>query len=665
MEELRIKQRMKELTQELKQYNYEYYVLDNPTVDDIEYDSKMRELERLEKEYPMYQDPNTPTKQVGAFLKTELSSITHEVPMLSLANAFSYDELEEFEERISKVVSNYTYNVELKIDGIASSIHYEDGLLVLGATRGNGVVGENITNNVLKVGKLPKVLTKKVNAEVRGEVYMSKEVFESLNKIREEENQPLFANPRNAAGGSLRQLDANITAQRKLEHFAYTLVNPKSHNINSQSDAMEYMRSLGFNINPHYRHCKNIQEVIKYIEEYKEKRKTLEYETDGIVIKVNEMNLYDTIGYTVKVPKWAIAYKFPAEVVTTKLQDIIFTVGRTGIITPNAVLDPVYVGGTMVSRATLNNEDFIISRDIRIGDYVKVRKAGEIIPEVVEVDLSRRDENLRPFKMIEYCPICNEPLYKKENEAEHYCHNEDCGGRILEGIIHFASRVAMDIDGLGDKQIETLYNLGYIKDSADIYNLYKYEEEIINIDRFGKKKVENLLNAIEESKTNTLDKFIFGLGIRFVGAKASKNLAKIYSTIEELQNASIEELQNIDDIGVVMATSIYEYFKKQANLDLLNKFKNLGVNPTIVKQKTGSLFKDMTIVLTGSLEKFTRDEASLIIEKLGGKTSSSVSKKTSMVLAGEAAGSKLKKAQELNIKIISESEFEEMIKDKI
>lgn len=665
MEELRIKQRMKELTQELKQYNYEYYVLDNPTVDDIEYDSKMRELERLEKEYPMYQDPNTPTKQVGAFLKTELSSITHEVPMLSLANAFSYDELEEFDERISKVVSNYTYNVELKIDGIASSIHYEDGLLVLGATRGNGVVGENITNNVLKVGKLPKVLTKKVNAEVRGEVYMSKEVFESLNKIRQEENQPLFANPRNAAGGSLRQLDANITAQRKLEHFAYTLVNPKSHNINSQSDAMEYMRSLGFNINPHYRHCKNIQEVIEYIEEYKEKRKTLEYETDGIVIKVNEMNLYDTIGYTVKVPKWAIAYKFPAEVVTTKLQDIIFTVGRTGIITPNAVLDPVYVGGTMVSRATLNNEDFIISRDIRIGDYVKVRKAGEIIPEVVEVDLSRRDENLRPFKMIEYCPICNEPLYKKENEAEHYCHNEDCGGRILEGIIHFASRVAMDIDGLGDKQIETLYNLGYIKDSADIYNLYKYEEEIINIDRFGKKKVENLLSAIEESKTNTLDKFIFGLGIRFVGAKASKNLAKIYSTIEELQNASIEELQNIDDIGVVMATSIYEYFKKQANLDLLNKFKNLGVNPTIVKQKTGSLFKDMTIVLTGSLEKYTRDEASLIIEKLGGKTSSSVSKKTSMVLAGEAAGSKLKKAQELNIKIISESEFEEMIKDKI
>lgn len=665
MEELNIKQKMEELTKELKQYNYEYYVLDNPTVDDIEYDSKLRELERLEKEFPMYQDPSTPTKQVGAFLKTNLSSITHDVPMLSLANAFSYDELREFDERISKVVNNYTYDVELKIDGIASSLHYEDGLLVLGATRGNGIIGENITNNVLKINKIPKILKKPLNVEVRGEVYMSKQVFNTLNQKREEDNLPLFANPRNAAGGSLRQLDPTITEKRKLEHFAYTLVNPLNYGITSQSDAMEFMKELGFNINPHYRHCKNIQEVIDYIEEFKDKRKTLEYETDGIVIKVNEMNLYDKIGYTVKVPKWAIAYKFPAEIVTTKLKNIIFTVGRTGIITPNAVLDPVYVGGTMVSRATLNNEDFIISRDIRIGDYVKVRKAGEIIPEVVEVDLSRRKENLPSFKMIENCPICNQPLYKKDNEAEHYCHNEDCGGRILEGIIHFASRVAMDIDGLGDKQIELLYNLGYLKDASDIYTLYKYKEEIINIDRFGKKKVENLIEAIDNSKTNSLDKFIFGLGIRFVGAKASKNLAKIYPTIESLQNASIEELQDIDDIGIVMATSIYDYFKKESSLNLLSKFKAYGVNPSILKQEQGSLFKDMTIVLTGTLEKFTRDDASKIIEKLGGKTSSSVSKKTSMVLAGESAGSKLKKAQELNIKIISEKEFEEMIKDYI
>lgn len=657
------KKRMQELTKELRQYNYEYYILDNPTVDDIEYDSKMRELERLEKEFPEYTDPDTPTKQVGAFLKTDLQQIRHETPMLSLANAFSYDELRDFDEKIKKVVNNYTYVVELKIDGIASSIHYEDGLLVLGATRGNGVIGENITSNILKVNKLPKVLSKHVDVEVRGEVYMSKDVFTHLNEMRSKENLPLFANPRNAAGGSLRQLDASITKERKLEQFTYTLVNPENYNINTQVGAMEYMKSLGFNVNPHYRHCKNIEEVISYIEEYKEKRKTLEYETDGIVIKVNEMDLHDEIGYTVKVPKWAIAYKFPAEIVTTVLRNIIFTVGRTGIITPNAVLDPVYVGGTMVSRATLNNEDFIISRDIRIGDYVRVRKAGEIIPEVVEVDLSRRVEGLTPFEMIKTCPMCGKPLEKKANEAEHYCHNTECGGRILEGIIHFASRVAMDIEGLGEKQIETLYNLGYLKDISDIYLLKNYETEIMNIERFGKKKVENLLNAIEASKKNTLDKFIFGLGIRFVGAKASKNLAKKYPTLGDLAVATPDELSQIDDIGSVMAASIYEYFGNNKNIELIKKMLLLGVDPKPIYEETVNLFEGMTFVLTGSLEDFTRDEASDIIERLGGKTSSSVSKKTTFVLAGEAAGSKLKKAQDLGIRVISEEEFKEMVKE--
>ena len=658
-----IQARMQELTKELKQYNYEYYVLDNPTVDDIEYDSKLRELERLEKEYPEFMDADTPTKQVGAFLKTDLQEIAHEVPMLSLANAFSYDELIEFDERIKKVVDNYTYVVELKIDGIASSIHYEDGLLVLGATRGNGVIGENITNNILKVNKLPKILTDKIDVEVRGEVYMSKDVFTTLNEKRAKDGLVLFANPRNAAGGSLRQLDASITKERKLEQFAYTLVNPENYDIHTQKDAMEYMKHLGFNINPHYRHCQSIQEVIAYIEEYKEKRKTLEYETDGIVIKVNEMDLHDEIGYTVKVPKWAIAYKFPAEIVTTVLRDIIFTVGRTGIITPNAVLDPVYVGGTMVSRATLNNEDFIISRDIRIGDYVRVRKAGEIIPEVVEVDLSRRPEGLKKFEMIKTCPMCGHVLEKKDNEAEHYCHNKECGGRILEGIIHFASRVAMDIEGLGEKQIETLYNLGYIKDVSDIYLLKNYEEDIINIERFGKKKVENLLNSIETSKTNTLDKFIFGLGIRFVGAKASKNLAKKFKTLGEIACATPSELEAIDDIGEVMANSIYEYFGVEKNIELIKRMLSYGVDPKPIYQETVSLFEGMTFVLTGTLTKFTRDEASDIIERLGGKTSSSVSKKTTFVLAGEQAGSKLKKAQDLGVRIINESEFDEMIKN--
>ncbi len=658
-----IQKRMQELTKELKQYNYEYYVLDSPTVEDIEYDSKMRELEKLELEYPEFVDPTTPTKQVGSFLKTDLQQITHEVPMLSLANAFSYDELIEFDDKIKKIVPNFTYVVELKIDGIASSIHYEDGLLVLGATRGNGVTGENITNNVLKVNSLPKVLTDKVDLEVRGEVYMSKEVFNKLNEERLKQGLQLFANPRNAAGGSLRQLDANITKERKLDQFAYTLVNPENYDIHTQADAMAYMKKLGFNVNPHYRHCQNIQEVIDYIEEYKEKRKTLAYETDGIVIKVNEMDLHDIIGYTVKVPKWAIAYKFPAEIVTTVLRDIIFTVGRTGIITPNAVLDPVYVGGTMVSRATLNNEDFILSRDIRIGDYVKVRKAGEIIPEVVEVDLSRRPKNLTPFMMIKNCPMCGKPLSKKDNEAEHYCHNDECGGRILEGIIHFASRVAMDIEGLGEKQIETLYNLGYLKDISDIYLLPNYEEEIMNIERFGKKKVENLFNAIETSKTNTLDKFIFGLGIRFVGAKASKNLAKKYPTLGDLAQASKEELEMIDDIGSVMAQSIYDYFGNENNIELIKRMFACGVDPKPIYQETISLFNNMTFVLTGTLDKFTRDEASDIIERLGGKTSSSVSKKTTFVLAGREAGSKLTKAQALGVKVINETEFEEMIKN--
>lgn len=660
-----IQERMQKLTKELKQYNYEYYVLDNPSVDDIEYDSKLRELERLEKEYPEFVDSDTPTKQVGAYLKTDLQEIVHEVPMLSLANAFSYDELLDFDDKIKKVVNNYTYVVELKIDGIASSIHYEDGLLVLGATRGNGVIGENITNNVLKVNKLPKVLTDKIDVEIRGEVYMSKDVFASLNEKRATEGLPLFANPRNAAGGSLRQLDASITKERKLEQFAYTLVNPENYDIHTQADAMAYMKHLGFNVNPHYRHCQNIQEVIAYIEEYKEKRKTLEYETDGIVIKVNEMDLHDEIGYTVKVPKWAIAYKFPAEIVTTVLRDIIFTVGRTGIITPNAVLDPVYVGGTMVSRATLNNEDFIISRDIRIGDYVRVRKAGEIIPEVVEVDLTRRPVGLKKFEMIKTCPMCGHKLEKKDNEAEHYCHNTECGGRILEGIIHFASRVAMDIEGLGEKQIETLYSLGYIKDVSDIYLLKNYEEDIINIERFGKKKVENLLNSIEVSKTNTLDKFIFGLGIRFVGAKASKNLAKKYKTLGEIATATPDELVAIDDIGDVMASSIYDYFGNEKNIELIKKMLSYGVNPKPIYQDADNLFDGMTFVLTGTLTQFTRDEASEIIERLGGKTSSSVSKKTTFVLAGEQAGSKLKKAQDLGVRVINESEFNEMIKNHI
>ena len=657
-----IKERIIYLTNLLHRYNYEYYVLDNPSVEDVEYDSLMRELEQLEKQYPEYASENSPTKKVGDYLKNDLDEVTHLNPMLSLANAFSYDELREFDEKIRKEVNNFTYNVELKIDGIASTIHYENGLLVLGATRGNGTTGENITQNVLMINTLPKILTQPVNVEVRGEVYMSNEVFERINKERQSQNLQLLANPRNAAGGSLRQLDPNITKQRSLDHFAYTLVEPEKHNIHSQSDAMLYMKKLGFNINPHYRHCQNIEEVIEYIEEYKDKRKELEYATDGIVIKVNEFDLYDLIGYTVKTPKWAIAYKFPAEIVTTRLNNIIFTVGRTGIITPNAVLDPVYIAGTVVSRATLNNEEFIISRDIRIGDYVRVRKAGEIIPEVVEVDLSRRESDLIPFKMIDRCPICSSKLIKELNEAEHYCKNPECGGRILEGIIHFASRVAMDIEGLGEKQIEQLYSLGYLKDASDIYLLKNYQEELLQLERFGKQKVTNLINAIEKSKNQTLDKFIFGLGIRFVGAKVAKILAKKYKSIDNLRNAEVEELIDIYDIGEAIAKSIIEYFNNPKNQILLAKFKEYGIDPIMEDSSSGKTFLGMTVVLTGKLETMSREEASEIIENLGGQTASSVSKNTSLVIAGPKAGSKLTKAQSLGIRIITEQEFLEMIK---
>lgn len=658
------KERIEYLTNLLNQYNYEYYILDNPTATDLEYDSLMKELEVLEKNYPELVLPNTPTKKVGDFLKLGLDVITHENPMMSLANAFSYDELREFDLRIEKAIGEkVSYTCELKIDGIASTVHYHKGLLVLGATRGNGITGENITKNMLTINVLPKVLKEHLDMEVRGEVYMSKKVFESLNDQRLSDGLEPFANPRNAAGGSLRQLDERVTKARKLEHFAYTLVNPEKYDIHSQSEVMSFLKEQGFNINPYYQKCHSIEEVIDYIEKFKDERKNLPYETDGIVIKVDNLDLYEEIGYTVKVPKWAIAYKFPAEVAVTKLRNIIFTVGRTGKIIPNAVMDPVIISGSTVSRATLNNEDFIVERDIRIGDYVKVRKAGEIIPEVVEVDLTRRDENNPVFEMITNCPVCNEPLVRKESEAAHYCLNPECGGKILEQIIHYASRVAMDIEGLGEKQLENLYDLGYVKSIADIYELKNYYYELTKLDGMGDLRVTNLLNAVEESKKNTLDKFIFGLGIRFIGAKASKNLAKRYCSIDELKKASEAELLMIPDIGNVMAESIVEYFNNPKHLALIERLKDLGVNPQVEeKEQKEQIFEGQTIVLTGKLEKFTREEATLLIESLGGRASSSVTKKTTFVVAGTDAGSKKQKAIDLGIPILTEDEFLDMTK---
>lgn len=652
--------RMNELVDILNRYNYEYYVLDNPTVEDIEYDSLMRELEALEKKYPEAKNPSSPTSKVGDYLKTNLSSITFDHPMQSLSNAFSYEELIEFDEKIKKITRNFSYVVELKIDGIASSAFYEHGLFVLGATRGNGITGENITSNMLTIRSLPKTLVDLLSIEVRGEVYMRRDVLEEINQRRLAEKKPPFRNPRNAAGGSLRQLDANITKERCLDQFSYTLVNPTKQNIHSQIAALEFLKKLGFSVNPMHKHCKTINEVISFIEETKNKKKDLPYETDGIVIKVNEFDLYDLIGVTEKAPKWAIAYKFPAEEVVTRLKDIIFTVGRTGIITPNAVLDPVHIAGTTVSRATLNNEDFIHDRDIRIGDYLRVRKAGEIIPEVIGVDLSRRKENLEHFKMIEACPECGERLFKK-TATEHYCINEECGGRILEGIIHFASKEAMNIDGLGDKQLELLYDLGYIKDVVDIYHLEDFKEEIIALDRFGKKKIENILNSINDSKHRPLDRFIFALGIKTIGQKASKNLVKKFDSLTKLSNATVEDLILLDDFGEIMAENVVKFFSTKNNQRIINGLLESGVSPYIESTTINNKFAGQTFVITGTLPNLGRNEAQKLIEERGGKTSSSVSKKTSYVLVGKEPGSKYDKAIELGISILSEEEFLKMI----
>ena len=654
-------EKIKELVELLNKYSQEYYNNDVSLVSDFEYDSLLRELENLEKEYPDYILPNSPTKRVGDFSESELEKIYYKTPMLSLANVFNENELIEFDNRIKKEGFNPKYVCELKIDGIASNANYSSGIFILGSTRGNGVVGENITSNMKTIKSLPQVLSNNLDIELRGEVYMKKSVFNYLNDIRKEKSEELFKNPRNAAGGSLRQLNPKITEERKLDIFNYTIVNPEKYGLHNQYEALKFLEKNGFSVNPNYELCNDINEVIKYIEKWKDTRKELDYETDGVVIKVNDFSMQERIGYTVKSPKWAVAYKFPAIEVETKMLDIIFTVGRTGNITPNAVLEPVMIAGSLVQRATLNNEDFITERDIRIGDYVLVRKAGEIIPEVVRVSFERRSDGLEPFKMIQVCPECHQTLVRAKDEAVHYCLNEECPGRIKAGLVYFASRGCMDIEGLGEKLVEDLFNLGYIKKITDIYGLYKYRMQLENIEGLGEKSVSALLDAIEKSKENSLDKVITSLGIRFVGSKVAKILTKIFFSLDEFLTATYEDYVGIKDIGTSTAKSLVNYFKK--NYNLIKELESLGINPieeAITNEE--QIFAGMTIVLTGKLESLTRDEASEIIEKLGGNASTSVSKKTSFVVCGSDAGSKRTKALELGIKIISEDEFLDLVK---
>ena len=665
MDIVEAKQRVHEITSLLNKYNYEYYVLDNPSVDDAEYDRLMNELIMLEGAYPELKSPLSPTSRVGGQVVSSFRKIVHKRMMLSLANAFNEDDLRAFDKRVKDAlgVDNVEYVAEMKIDGLAMSLTYVDGKFDYAATRGDGTTGEDVSSNVLTIKSIPSSISTFKEVEVRGEVYMPKKVLASLNKERSQKGEALLANARNAAAGSIRQLDSSIAASRKLDAYWYYFVNASDFGFKKHSDALDYIQSLGFRTNPERRICKGIEEVLKFVEEYTLKRPSLPYDIDGLVIKVNDMTKYDTIGYTAKTPKWAIAYKFPPEEVVTKLKDIIFTVGRTGKITPNAVLDPVRVQGSMIARATLHNEEFVVSKDIRVGDYVVLRKAGDVIPEVVRVVKERREEGTLPFKMASSCPICGAPLIQKD--AIHYCSNTKCDARHIEGLIHYCSKDAMDIDGLGDKIIEYFFNQKFIHSIPSLYRLEQYAQDIKITDGFGEKSVVKLLQGIEKSKSNSLERLLFGLGIKEVGVKTAKTLASYFVTMEALEKATYEDLLLVPDIGDISARSIVDYFLEEDNKKMIEELKELGINMKYLGKPVSSkktYFTGKTCVLTGTLANFGRKEATEILESYGAKVTSSVSKSTSLVIFGTEAGSKLDKANALGIETMDEEEFMKTIK---
>ena len=646
--------RIRELVKLLNQYRKEYYENDNPSVSDYEYDKLYRELELLEAKYPEFILPSSPTQKVGYNPSKVFKKIRFDEPMLSLDNAFSEGEIHDF---LSKVYK-YTKDVicELKIDGISSSVRYSNHKFMLGFTRGDGIEGEDITLNMEMIKNFPKEVIYD-ELEVRGEVYMSKEVFDRLNKERERDGLELFKNPRNTAGGSLRHLDPRVTKARELGLFAYTLVNPEKYQVTKQSEALAFLSNTGFLTNPNYKLCHSEEEVIEFLRTWEDKRHNLDYETDGVVLKVDDFKIQKLMGKTVRAPRWAIAYKYPPVEKETKLLDIIFTVGRTGAVTPSAVLEPVLIAGSVVSRATLNNEDFILELGLRKNDIVVIRKAGEIIPEVVRVNLDKREKGTVPFKMIENCPECGKPI--KKYEARYYCINDACIGKLESSIEYFASKKCMDIKGLGEQNIVKLMKLGYLKSIPDIYNLYKHKEELIKPKLFGKKSIENLLEAIETSKNQPLDRLIAALGIRYVGNKGANSLAIFYQNIERFLEAKYEELLTIPDIGEVAAQSVVDF--TVLNRELILNLKAQGLNPKVTKELSTKL-RNMTFVVTGKLESFSRLEIEDLIKQNGGKTSSQVSKATDFLICGEDSGSKLTKAKELDVKVVSEKEFLEMVK---
>lgn len=665
MNDIEAKERIKELRATLEYHAKKYYDEDKPEITDYEYDMMMNELKSLEKQFPELIDKESLTQKVGGHVKEGFKQVEHEVPLQSLQDVFSYDELRDFDDRVKKQLhdggANLKYVVETKIDGLSMAIEYKDGKFVRAATRGNGLIGEDVSANALTIKSIPKELKEPINIIVRGEVFIGSKEFEKLNEEREVLGQSLFANARNAAAGSLRQLDSKITKTRPLDIFIFNVQKLENNPFNSHYEQLNYLDKLGFNINPVRILCNNIDEAIEAITKIGEDRENLSFGIDGAVIKVDNLDYREELGTTFKTPRWAIAYKYPPEQKETLLKDIICQVGRTGAITPMAILEPVKVAGSTISKTTLHNEDFIKEKDLKIGDRVIIQKAGDVIPEVVEAVKSKRTGEEKEFIMPKVCPVCGAPTIREDGEAVTRCTGIECSAKALRNIVHFASKEGMEIDGLGYSIIEQLLDRKLINNIADIYSLKL--DDVASLKKNGKKFAQNLIDAIEKSKSNDLFKLITGLGIRHIGAKSAKNLARKFRTMDNLMNASIEELSVQNDVGEITAKSIYDFFREEQSIDLINKLKLAGVNmESLEEENTDNRFEGKTFVLTGALSKYSRDEASDIIEKLGGKTSGSVSKKTSYVLAGEDAGSKLTKAQNLGVTVITEEEFEEMIK---
>ena len=657
-----MKERMDELIDYINKASYEYYVLDNPTITDQEYDDYYNELLSIEEKYPELKREDSPTNRVGGAVLDKFEKVTHDHPMLSFDDIFNEEEIILFDERIKKVVSTAHYTLEPKMDGLSGSLIYKNGVLVRGATRGDGVTGEDITTNIKTIKSVPLRLTEDIDIEVRGEIYMSKKSFLEANREKIKNGEKEFANPRNAAAGSIRQLDSKVTAKRNLDFMAYFIPNPEDYGIKTQKESLEFLRKLGFVTNYKLNgYAKNVKDITNYIDSLSEKRDNLPFEIDGVVLKVDNLEDEKRLGFTSRVPRWGIAYKFPAKEVLTTLKEIKFTVGRTGKITPNAIFSPVHVSGSLVSKATLHNSDYCIDKDVRVGDTISIRKAGDVIPEVVEVKLDRRKEDSVPFKMIENCPMCNSVLVRKD--ANHYCKNEHCPSRKIESLIHFSSRDAMYIEGFGESIVEDFYNLGYLKNIDDFYTLDKYKDELMLLEGFGEKSISKLLESASNSKKNSLERLLFGLGIRYVGKKTAKILSKYYKTIDNLIKADFDELKSINDIGDVIAKSIVDYFSDEKNINLINRLKDLNLNMRYLGEEVNTSNENIngkTFVITGTLSR-PRDEIKEEIEGLGGNVTGSVTKKTDYVIAGEKAGSKLTKANELGIRVLTEEEYNNML----